>query len=196
VLNAARIGGEHSDVEGAKRVFLFHDSANPHRHESFVYPLADLGIDGELRVFRDALEAAQNALLSHPADEHERSEAQGVIDHYMRRFAAVQRGEPDPFGSETGAVDPTPIPVSTDAAGRGIRDTPLGRAYTKVLRRRAARDKDLLPQRRARARDRLRKHGGEAALREVVARDVAARRQEHDLPKPPDYSAPWRGPGR
>jgi hypothetical protein len=105
LMSDAGVGGEWPNVARAKEAFLVHDEANPHRREGFLFPIADVGSDGVRRVYFNALESAQRALLQGPAGEAVQAEAQGVLDHYMRRFGAVQKGEPDPFASATVALD-------------------------------------------------------------------------------------------
>jgi hypothetical protein len=197
LMRDACIGSESPDAGRAKEGFLLYDHANPHSRESFLFPIADIGPDGVRRVYRDALEAAQKALLQGPAGEAVQAEAQSVLDHYRRLFAAAKKdGGWGASAAGTGAVDQDTKPTAVDGADRGYRGTELGRAYAKVLQRRAVREQQMQGQRRAKARDKLRKHRGEDAVREVVARDTAARRQEHGLPLPRDYAEPLRLPGR
>jgi hypothetical protein len=115
LLDDAGVGSGEPDYEEAKRGFLIVDVANPHRRDAYHLPIAALGSDGVKRVHPAALEQAERNLPHHPAPNDVRAAAQRVIDHYKRRLAKDDAGEPEPK------------PVGVDSAARAFRGTVLAR---------------------------------------------------------------------
>jgi hypothetical protein len=71
--------GDNPNYDQAASGFLIVDRANPHRRDAYQIAIANMCRDGTVRVHPGALEPAERALRLHPAGDHIRGEAFGVL---------------------------------------------------------------------------------------------------------------------